>query len=154
MLFGRRIDIYSKKRGAAGRLSNFTRRDFTFDGVRCRSIEGVLQSFKFESESEQRIVCGLWGIQAKLAGEGRDWKTSQTLYWRGKSYLRDSGEYAALVSRLYMTAYDQDEQLRRDVKKAARRGVCHSIGGHDPKETVLTEEEFVGNLLMLSELAE
>ena len=74
LFFKRQIDIYSKKRGIAGRLSNFTRRSFFFDGIECRSIEGVLQSFKFENVAEQRILCGLWGIQAKLSGELRDWK--------------------------------------------------------------------------------
>lgn len=40
--FKRKLDIHSKKRGIAGRLSNFTKRSFVFDGIACRSIEGVL----------------------------------------------------------------------------------------------------------------
>lgn len=54
------------------------------DGIHCRSIEGVLQSLKFQNPNEQQIVCGLWGIQAKYAGGNRDWKEEKVLYWQGK----------------------------------------------------------------------
>ncbi len=138
------LDIHSKKHGLAGRLSNFTKRSFVFDGITCRSIEGVLQSLKFKNASEQRIICGLWGVQAKLAGElGCDWKDEQTLWWNGQSYLRDSAEYRSFLKRLYRSVYEQDEQFRRDIKKSARYNLVHSIGNPDPKDTVLTEGEFI-----------
>ena len=150
LLFKRRCDIHSKKRGIAGRLSNFTHRSFVFDGVPCRSIEGVLQSFKFSSQKEREIVCGLWGIQAKLAGEMQNWKESQTLYWNGESYARESAEYDSLLLRLYNAVYEQDEKFQRDIKKARRYKLTHSIGKNDPKETVLTEREFLNLLNALS----
>jgi hypothetical protein len=139
LFFKRACDIHSKKRGIAGRLSNFTRRSFLFDGVPCRSIEGVLQSFKFSSEEERRIVCGLWGIQAKLAGEGRNWREEQVLFWNGERYPRESEEYRALLSRLYGAVYEQDADFRRDLRRARGRRLAHSIGKSDPRETVLTE---------------
>ncbi len=144
-----KLDIHSKKRGIAGRLSNFTRRAFLFDGILCRSIEGVLQSFKFSSPTEQKIVCGLWGVQAKLSGEGREWKESQTLHWNGSTYARESEEYAALLSRLYDAVYEQDAAFRRDVRRARRYRLVHSIGKSDPRETVLTEQEFLSLLRAL-----
>ncbi len=143
-----KLDIKSKRLGIAGRLSNFTRRDFYFDGVLCRSIEGVLQGFKRESEGEQRIICGLWGSQAKLAG-GDDWKSTQTLFWRGVAYKRESPEYRALLERLYRTVYDQDERFRKDIERSKRYVLTHSIGSHDPRDSVLTEEEFLSLLLAL-----
>lgn len=151
IFFKRKCDIHSKKGGIAGRLSNFTRRAFCFDGVPCRSIEGVLQSFKFSAHEERAIVCGLWGIQAKLAGEGRNWKETQTLFWNGRSYPRESEEYSALLRRLYDEVYAQDESFRRDVKRARRRRLMHTIGKSDPKETVLTEKEFLDLLTSLSQ---
>ena len=151
ILFKCKCDIHSKKRGIAGRLSNFTRRSFCFDGIPCRSIEGVLQSFKFSTQEERTIVCGLWGIQAKLAGEGRNWKERQVLFWNGKSYPRESKEYSALLRRLYDEVYAQDDKFRRDVKRARSRRLMHSIGKSDPKETVLTEKEFLDLLTALSQ---
>ena len=148
--FKRTIDIHSKKFGVAGRLSNFTKRSFVFDGVQCRSIEGVLQSFKFYSTSEQRIICGLWGIQAKLTGELTDWKERQILYWKGKEYHRNSLEYQELLDRLYMTVYEQDEKFRKDISKVKQCRLIHSIGVSDKENTVLTEEEFIARLNMLS----
>lgn len=154
MLFPKRkIDIHSKRRGIAGRLSNFTKRCFVFDEIFCRSIEGVLQSMKFENISEQKIVCGLWGEQAKLAGEIKsDWKDTQILYWHDHCYRRESEEYKALLTRLYTEVYKQDEQLRKDIKKSTKFKLIHSIGNPDPCDTVLTENEFIELLEVLQKL--
>jgi len=68
MVFKNTIDIHSGAPGVIGRLSNFTKREFVFDGVSCRSIEGVLQSFKFEDIDKQSKICALYGMRAKRAG--------------------------------------------------------------------------------------
>lgn len=150
MLFSKRkIDIHSEKRGPAGRLSNFTRRDFVFDGIACRSIEGVLQSFKYKTIPEQKIVCGLWGKQAKLASEGTNWKETQTLFWNCVEYPRASAEYQQLLVRLYTAVFAQDESFRRDLAKVKKHQLTHSIGSADPQNTILTEEEFISMLKML-----
>ena len=149
LLFKKTIDIYSKKWGPAGRLSNFTKRSFIFDGIECRSIEGVLQSFKFKLPSEQKIVCGLWGIQAKLAGEKSNWMETQTVFWNGKEYPRSSAEYQQLLDRLYISVFDQDESFRKDISKLKKHRIIHSIGSNDPKNTILTKNEFISKLTML-----
>ena len=154
LFFKRTIDIYSKKLGPAGRLSNFTKRCFVFDGIECRSIEGVLQSFKFKNISEQRIICGLWGIQAKLTGEIANWKENQILYWNGAEYPRDSLEYQMLLDRLYVSVFEQDEGFRKDISRVRGRRLIHSIGSDDPTNTILTEEEFISRLKMLCERTE
>jgi hypothetical protein len=154
MFFGKRkIDILSKKRGIAGRLSNFTRRDFMLDGVHCRSIEGVLQSLKFQNPNEQQIVCGLWGIQAKYAGENKNWKEDKILYWQGKPYKRESAEYQKLIDYIYKTVYEQDKQFQKDVKKAAKYRLIHSIGKTDILDTILTEKEFIDRLTMFHSMS-
>lgn len=155
MLWRRRtVDIYSKKRGPAGRLSNFTKRCFVFDGIECRSIEGVLQSFKFKTRAEQVIVCGLWGIQAKLAGERAAWKERQTVFWDGTEIARASAEYQQLLDRLYTAVYEQDEAFRRDLRRVRGRRLAHSIGSHDIRETILTEEELIARLTQLRDRAD
>lgn len=133
-----------------GRLSNFTKRSFLFDEIPCRSIEGVLQSLKFESPGEQRIVCGLWGSQAKLAGELKtDWKERKTLYWKGCAFGRESKEYQDLLARLYAEVYRQNAQFRKDIKRSAKYRLVHSIGKTNPCDTVLTEQEFIQQLIKL-----
>ena len=154
LFFRRKIDIYSKKHGPAGRLSNFTKRSFVFDGVECRSIEGVLQSFKFKTYAERRIICGLWGIQAKLTGEFADWRESQTLYWNGAEYSRSSVDYQRLLDRLYNTVYEQDEAFRKDIARVRGHHLMHSIGSSDPQNTILTENEFITRLKMLCDRSE
>ena len=150
MFFRRKIDIYSKRPGIGGRLSNFTKRTFVFDDIPCRSIEGVLQSMKFETPCEQRIVCGLWGLQAKLAGDLKaDWKTTKALHWNGCDYPREGEEYQALLTRLYTEVYRQDPQFRKDIKKSAKYRLVHSIGKSNPQDTVLTEKEFIDRLIKL-----
>lgn len=149
-MFKLKLDIKSKKPGLTGRLSNFTEREFVFDGIQCRSIEGVLQSLKFSTVAEQRIVCGLYSGQAKNAGGLQDWKTDQTLYWQGVAYQRESEEYLVLIRRLFRAVYDQCPDFRKDVRLSRHYRLDHSIGGSDPQETVLTKEEF---LLMLEELS-
>jgi hypothetical protein len=42
------MDIGSGKVGPAGGLSNFRPRPFVFDDVECASMEGLLQSFKYD----------------------------------------------------------------------------------------------------------
>jgi len=62
----------------AGRLSNFSPHPFIFDGVECASMEGLLQSFKFDKPHIQAVVCQLVGIKAKRRGQKRNkaWKTA------------------------------------------------------------------------------
>jgi len=154
MFLKRKIDIYSKRRGIAGRLSNFTKRKFIFDGITCRSIEGVLQGLKFAAAGERQIVCGLWGSQAKAAGELKaDWKNTQTLFWNGKSFPRESQEYRELLTRLYTEVYKQDEQFRKDIQKSAKYELVHSMGNPNPRDTVLTEREFIEQLVYLQTLS-
>ena len=141
-----KVDIHSKRYGFVGRLSNFTKREFNFDGVPCNSIEGVLQSFKCSDVVMQKQICSLYGIDAKNAGSEFDWKTTQTLFWNGEEYKRDSKEYAELLSSLYRSVYMWDKTFKTDIEDAEKYELDHFIGVSDKKETVLTKNEFISNL--------
>lgn len=95
------MDIISKGGYPAGALSNFAPHPFEIDGVACNSMEGFLQSLKFKAPQMQEHVCTLVGKQAKNMGKGKNWQKTQTLYWRGKPYKRDSEEYQELLDRAY-----------------------------------------------------
>ena len=60
----------------ADSLSNFHPHRFEFDGVECSSMEGLLQSFKFDKPHIQVEVCKLTGKAAKFRGQKRNkaWK--------------------------------------------------------------------------------
>jgi hypothetical protein len=146
------LDISSKKSGIKGLLSNYTERHFHFDGVSCHSIESVLQSFKFESYLEQQRICELSGKEAKKAGQEKDWKPNQTLYWQEVKYKRNSDDYRQLLDRLYLTVFIENKDFRKDIKASKGAILTHSIGNQDITDTVLTEQEFCDCLMRLRRL--
>lgn len=141
---GNEMDIGSNNGYPAGKLSNFTAFEFIFDGVKCASVEGLLQSFKFENENAQVATCALAGFQAKKKGRGRNiyWQRMQTLWWKGVAYPRKSKEYQKLLDRAYNALYEQNETFRKTLEAAGKAIFTHSIGNSNRKQTVLTESEF------------
>lgn len=145
------IDIYSKGEFPSNALSNFAAYDFKVDGVECASMEGFLQSLKFRNIKKQCKVCKLTGKEAKLsAGRLRNicWKLTQTLYWNGRKYKRDSTGYKMLITKAYDCLW-KNEEFRNLLLSTGNEILCHSMGGHDVKKTVLTEEEFIEQLYRL-----
>lgn len=87
------MNIISTGNYPSNALSNFVAHKFTIDGVICNSMEGFLQSLKFKSKEMQEVVCTYIGSGAKKKGSNKNWKASQTLYWRGVPIKRDSSDY-------------------------------------------------------------
>jgi predicted NAD-dependent protein-ADP-ribosyltransferase YbiA (DUF1768 family) len=138
----------------AARLSNFTLRTFDFDGIQCLSIEGVLQAFKFEDKKTQLHSCLISPKKAKNLGtKNPQWKINQKLFWWEYVYPRQSFVYESLVARLYDTAYNQDPTFKDDLLALGDEEICHSIGKTDPRDTVLTEAEFLFQLNRLRKRA-
>lgn len=150
------MDVGSKNSYPAGKLSNFTAFTFVFDGVQCASMEGLLQSFKFENTESQEITCSLTGFGAKKKGSGRNtrWKSMQTLWWRGVAYPRKSKEYQRLLNRAYNALFT-NESFKEALNAAGAKTIfTHSIGNSNRKETVLTESEFCKRLQYLKDYGE
>lgn len=147
------MDIGGNNSGVAGRLSNFTARTFVFDGIECNSMEGLLQSFKFENQEIQKHVCTLIGIRAKRRGQKRNkaWKSKQTLWWKGVEYSRKSKEYQELISRAFDALFT-NEKFKADLLSTGNAVFTHSIGNNKESETVLTESEFCRQLHRLRAL--
>ncbi len=82
----------------ASALSNFSPHPFVFDGVECASMEGLLQSFKFDKPHIQKEVCKLVGNAAKFRGKKRNnaGKTKQNHRWNGVAFDRQGPQYQAL----------------------------------------------------------
>ena len=145
------IDIYSKGEYPANVLSNFYPNSFTFDGVQCASMEGFLQALKFRKPKRQTEVCLLVGKEAKAAGsKKRLWKLTGRLYWKGKRYKRKSREFDELRLCAYKALLTNDT-FRSALESAKDKTLKHTMGKHNKRATILTEEEFIDYLNILTQ---
>jgi predicted NAD-dependent protein-ADP-ribosyltransferase YbiA (DUF1768 family) len=143
------IDIGSEEAFPAGELSNFTARSFTFRGIICASMEGLLQSLKSSSIEEQIHICTLVGKDAKRTGRKSRWKENQTLYWQGEAIDRHSDEYQQLIDEAFDALYTQNKDARMALLASGNAVLTHSVGKNDPNQTVLTEYEFCSRLMQI-----
>ena len=145
------MDIGSKSGYPSSALSNFAPHKFIFDGVECASLEGLLQSFKFDKVPVQIEVCTLVGLKAKMRGKNRNkaWKSRQTLWWRGLAIDRHGDEYQNLLDMIYQAVYDQNDSFRRALAATQKAVLTHSIGHNKESDTILTEREFCSRLTKL-----
>lgn len=142
------MDICSGSGYPASSLSNFAPHPFVIDGVECNSMEGFLQSLKFKDEAMQVAVCKLVGKAAKFKGKKKKWYLTQTLYWKGVEYKRDSDEYQLLLDRAY-DALSTNESFRKALIATGDAVITHSIGKIKINETVLTRSEFCNRLMKI-----
>ena len=147
------MDIGSGNGYPESSLSNFAPHPFIIDGVECNSMEGFLQSLKFESIDMQKYVCTLVGKTAKFKGKKKKWYRTQTLYWQGKSIKRDSDEYQNLLNKAY-NALNKNEGFRKALLATNNANLTHSIGRSNTNETVLTSSEFCKRLMHLRDIGE
>ena len=145
------MDIGSKSGYPSSALSNFAPHRFIFDGVDCGSIEGCLQSLKFDKVPVQIEVCTLIGLKAKMRGKNRNkaWKSRQTLWWKGLAIDRHGDEYQNLLDMIYQAVYDQNDSFRRALAATQKAVLTHSIGHNKESDTILTEREFCSRLTKL-----
>lgn len=139
------MDIGSNGSYPSNALSNFAAHEFYIDGVRCASMEGFLQSLKFSNPEMQEHICTLIGFGAKKAGQDKDWKKHQILYWRGQKIPRRSQAYQDLLDRAYLELF-KNEGFRNALRAAGNATFTHSCGKRKEGETVLTIREFCHRL--------
>ena len=146
------FQIKAGAEGMAGRLSNFTERDFSFDEIHCRSIESVLQSFRFPDMVVQADICGMGAKEARQAESDEDWKETGILYWMGRPYQRQGQEYQALLDRLYQSVYEQDKSFRVETILCHNADLRVKRWSRSPQVTLLTQDEFLDRLKALGSL--
>ena len=139
------MDIGSGTGFPSAALSNFNPHPFVFDGIECNSMEGLLQSFKFSNPEMQKEVCKLVGRQAKFKGKKKKWFKTQTLYWQGQEFKRDSDEYQELLDRAF-DALATNEGFKKALLATGNATLTHTIGKTKQSETVLTRNEFCSRL--------
>lgn len=132
-------------------LCNTYPKPFVFDGVQCGSVEGFLQAVKLTDQDQQIRVCSLSGMEAKNESTSL-WKKSQTVWWRGEKYDRQSSEFQILLRRVYRACYDQNELFRSALVATGHKHLVHLVGKGDPRETILTRDEMCDILTELRSL--
>lgn len=144
------MDIGSKKGYPSSALSNFAPHRFVIDGVECSSMEGFLQSLKFDKEHIQKEVCKLVGLKAKNRGKKRNkaWQRVQKLWWLGKEYDRHGREYQKLLDKAFL-ALLQNSKFKKALEATGNSQLTHAIGHHNESETVLTRSEFTYRLMKM-----
>lgn len=145
------MDIKAGNPYPAGALSNFAKRPFMLDGVQCQSIEGFVQGLKFQDPEMQKQICSMHGYRAKLAGRGVCWQQEQTLYWKTEPIKRNSEQYQQLLDRAFVSMFMQNRQARQALISTGNENLTHSVGWHDPRDTVLTEKELCSRLMLIRE---
>lgn len=132
-----------------GSLSNLTPRRFFIDGIVCNSMEGWLQSLKYEDVEKQKYCCTLTGHEARQYGRrAPDWREKQQLFWNGVAYDRHSEEYQLLLDRAYSICFST--KCGKDALLATSDAkLIHTLGHSNPRETILTEREFCDRLTMI-----
>ena len=145
------MDVGSGSGYPSSALSNFSPHAFVFDEVECASMEGLLQSFKFDKVHIQAEVCKMVGLAAKFRGKKRNkaWKSKQTLWWKGTPYNRHSDDYQNLLDRAFQAMFDQNDSFRRALLASGKAILTHSIGWSKESDTILTEREFCSRLMKL-----
>lgn len=139
------MDIGSGTGYPSANLSNFSPHVFTVDGIECNSMEGFLQSLKFQDPEMQKHVCTLVGKKAKFKGKKKKWWKTQTLYWKGEEIPRDSDQYQKLLDRAF-NALAQNTSFQKALLATQNATLTHSIGKNKTSETVLTRQEFTSRL--------
>lgn len=139
------MDISSGSGYPASSLSNFAPHEFEIDGVKCASMEGFLQSLKFQNPEMQKYVCSLVGKAAKFKGKNKKWQKTGNLYWQGKVIKRDSERYQELLDNAY-NALAKNQSFKKALLATGNATLTHSIGKTKISETILTKTEFVSRL--------
>jgi predicted NAD-dependent protein-ADP-ribosyltransferase YbiA (DUF1768 family) len=142
------FDIGAKHGYPSSALSNFAAHKFTFDGIECNSMEGFLQSLKFDKPHIQIEVCKLVGVAAKYRGKdrNRNWKTANALWWKGVEFPRDSDEYQDLLDQAYLALTRHSAEFRKALLETGKASLTHSIGRTNIMDTILTQREFCDRL--------
>lgn len=139
------MDIGSGSGYPSSNLSNFSPHGFVLDGVECASMEGFLQSLKFQDPEMQKHVCTLVGKAAKFKGKKKKWWKTQTLYWQGEAIPRDSERYQELLDKAF-NALSENSSFKRALLATQNATLTHNMGKKKTSETVLTKNEFTSRL--------
>jgi hypothetical protein len=110
-------------------------------------MEGLLQSLKFQDQSKQLEICLLSGHTARKKGSGINWQESGLLWWQGQPIERlDENVYQPFLDEVYRSLFLKNQEAGQDLLATGECVLTHKTGHSNPKETILTEREFIVRL--------
>jgi len=116
------------------------------------SMEAFLRGLCWSGSQKvlEEEIAPLYGVNAvNVKHVLPDWKENQTLFWDGSYIKRESSDYAAYVKEAYHALFQTSSLFRMALEKTKGKILIHSIGKKAPRETLLTEKEFIRYLSML-----
>ncbi len=144
---------YKLKNSSSSVLSNLYPISFIFKGKRVNSIEGVLQSLKYDDKNLQNVILKYHGMDAyntRGANSSDFWGEKGLLYWQGKPMKRDSQEYQVFLDELYLSV-SKNPLYRKCLLATGDKYLLHHFGKDNINETVLTRFEFEQRINSLRE---
>lgn len=131
----------------ARELSNLTIRPFDLDGVRARSVEGLLQGIKFPPGDPRREEAfGMAGIKAKNMGKQAE---NQCVWWNGVQIVYGSAEHHALLERAIRASFEQNPIAMLILHSTRGMELIHDLGTPESPRTSLPAADFCGMLIRL-----
>ena len=144
------LDIRSNGLYPSSVLSNLCSNGFRFDGRVCGSMEGFLQSLKYQDVDKQRQICSMKGGNARKRSV-TSWQTDQIVWWKGCPVDRQGQEYQELLRRAYQAMFDQSQRFRDALMQTRGMNLVHTLGNDDAYRTILTAHELCAILTEMRE---
>lgn len=125
---------------------------FEIDGVQCASLDGFLESLKFERIIDQKNINKRVGNDAKKRGKEKDnpgnQRANRVLYWQGDTFKRNSKTFNKLLVRVFR---EMAKNARYQAALMATQDVNfrYPKGKANKKDTILTKKELTDNLKKL-----
>lgn len=135
------LDIRSNGSYPSNVLSNLCSNGFRFDGILCGSMEGFLQSLKYQDKDKQRQICSMKGGNARKRSV-TSWQTDQIIWWKEFPIDRQGKEFQKLIRRAYQAMFEQSLRFRDALMQTRGMKLTHSTGENNPYKTILTQQEF------------
>lgn len=144
------LELSYRETGLGKLLSNLYPWPFELDGFEFASMEGFLQSLKFERPDEAAWVASLHGMEAFRTGQwGNGWKETQILWFAGRPIPRASSQYQDLIARAYDACLHNNFEFMGAIRASGDLVFTHRIGINDSQNTTLTRSEYLMNMFRL-----
>ncbi len=122
---------------------------FEIDGMECASLDGFVQSLKFERIKDQKNITKRVGNDAKKRGKDKDTaanqKADRILWWQGESFKRNSKKHKNLLARVFREMA-RNPRYQEALMATQDSDFTHSKGKSFQKDTLLTRKELIDNL--------
>lgn len=140
------MDIGTGKGPTLSQLSTTALHSFVVDGVRCSSLESLIQALKVEKASLAASFCCDKPKSAKeRAKKHFNWSAGGKVYWLGQAIDRSSAQHRALIERVIAEMARQCPAFRQALVDTGST-VLSSPGRSRESETPVTEDEYCSAL--------